>query len=108
MKAYDDQAADAYGRVVTHYSMAAHVEMPGAPIASIAPVPDLRRKNWPRAKQKNRAVRASRSKDRALLLVKRGPVTVNAARIGEPTMTDSSGDRARCSKAETRHCLLRR
>jgi outer membrane protein assembly factor BamD len=28
-------------------------------------------------------------KDRALLLVKRGPVTVNAARIGEPTMTDA-------------------
>ena len=27
-------------------------------------------------------------KDRALLLVKRGPVTVNAARIGEPTLTD--------------------
>ncbi len=26
MKAYDDQAADAYARVVTHYSMAAHVE----------------------------------------------------------------------------------
>src|SRR6202008_3806406 len=27
-------------------------------------------------------------KDRALLLVKRGPVTVNAARIGEPTLSD--------------------
>ena len=27
-------------------------------------------------------------KDRALLLVKRGPVTVNAARIGEPTLVD--------------------
>ena len=26
MKAYDDQAADAYARVVTHYSMAPHVE----------------------------------------------------------------------------------
>src|ERR1700748_1398120 len=26
MKAYDDQAADAYSRVVTHYSMAPHVE----------------------------------------------------------------------------------
>src|SRR5260370_25983777 len=27
-------------------------------------------------------------KDRALLVVKRGPVTVKAARIGEPTLTD--------------------
>jgi outer membrane protein assembly factor BamD len=27
-------------------------------------------------------------KDRALLLVKRGPVTVNAARVGEPTLVD--------------------
>ena len=26
MKAYDDQAADAYARVITHYAMAPHVE----------------------------------------------------------------------------------
>src|SRR6202453_2627083 len=89
MKAYDDQAADAYSRVVTHYSMAAHVEDARERLIALnRTVPDPTKEELADSEAEEQSRTGITFKDRALLLVKRGPVTVNAARIGEPTMTD--------------------
>src|ERR1700722_8988509 len=89
MKAYDDQAADAYARVITHYSEAAHVEDARERLIALnRAVPEPTKEQI----ADSEAIEQSRTgitfKDRALLLVKRGPVTVNAARIGDPTLVD--------------------
>src|ERR1700722_858931 len=90
MKAYDDQAADAYSRVVTHYSMAAHVEDARERLIALnRPVPEPTKEELAESEAEEQSRTGITFKDRALLLVKRGPVTVNAARIGEPTMTDA-------------------
>jgi outer membrane protein assembly factor BamD len=89
MKAYDDQAADAYSRVVTHYSMAAHVEDARERLIALnRPVPEPTKEELAASEAEEQSRTGITFKDRALLLVKRGPVTVNAARVGEPTLTD--------------------
>jgi outer membrane protein assembly factor BamD len=89
MKAYDDQAADAYARVVTHYSMAAHVEDARERLIALnRAVPEPTKEELANSEAEEQSRTGITFKDRALLLVKRGPVTVNAARIGEPTLTD--------------------
>src|SRR6202041_3399109 len=89
MKAYDDQEADAYARVVTHYSMAAHVEDARERLIALnRPVPEPSKEELADSEAEEQSRTGITFKDRALLLVKRGPVTVNAARIGEPTLTD--------------------
>jgi outer membrane protein assembly factor BamD len=89
MKAYDDQAADAYSRVVTHYSMAAHVEDARERLIALnRTVPEPTKEELAESEAEEQSRTGITFKDRALLLVKRGPVTVNAARIGEPTLTD--------------------
>jgi len=89
MKAYDDQAADAYSRVVTQYSMAAHVEDARERLIALnRPVPEPTKEELAESEAEEQSRTGITFKDRALLLVKRGPVTVNAARIGEPTLTD--------------------
>ena len=89
MKAYDDQAADAYSRVVTHYPMAAHVEDARERLIALnRPVPEPTKEELADSEAEEQSRTGITFKDRALLLVKRGPVTVNAARIGEPTLTD--------------------
>jgi outer membrane protein assembly factor BamD len=89
MKAYDDQAADAYSRVVTQYSMAPHVEDARERLIALnRPVPEPTKEELAESEAEEQSRTGITFKDRALLLVKRGPVTVNAARIGEPTLTD--------------------
>jgi outer membrane protein assembly factor BamD len=89
MKAYDDQAADAYSRVVTKYSMAAHVEDARERLIALnRAVPEPTKEQLADSEAEEQSRTGITFKDRALLLVKRGPVTVNAARIGEPTLTD--------------------
>jgi outer membrane protein assembly factor BamD len=89
MKAYDDQAADAYSRVVTQYSMAAHVEDARERLIALnRPVPEPTKDQLADSEAEEQSRTGITFKDRALLLVKRGPVTVNAARIGEPTLAD--------------------
>jgi outer membrane protein assembly factor BamD len=89
MKAYDDQAADAYSRVVTHYSMAAHVEDARERLIALnRAVPEPTKEELAESEAEEQSRTGITFKDRALLLIKRGPVTVNAARIGEPTLTD--------------------
>ncbi len=89
MKAYDDQAANAYSLVVTKYSMAAHVEDARERLIALnRPVPEPTKEQLADSEAEEQSRTGITFKDRALLLVKRGPVTVNAARIGEPTLTD--------------------
>jgi outer membrane protein assembly factor BamD len=89
MKAYDDQAADAYSRVVTRYSMSAHVEDARERLIALnRPVPEPTKEQLADSEAEEQSRTGITFKDRALLLIKRGPVTVNAARIGEPTLTD--------------------
>jgi outer membrane protein assembly factor BamD len=89
MKAYDDQAADAYARVITHYSMAAHVEDARERLIALnRSVPEPSKEELADSEAEEQSRTGITFKDRALLLVKRGPVTVNAARIGEPTLVD--------------------
>jgi outer membrane protein assembly factor BamD len=90
MKAYDDQAADAYARVVTHYSMAAHVEDARERLIALnRPVPEPTKEELADSEAEEQSRTGITFRDRALLLIKRGPVTVNAARVGEPTLTDT-------------------
>ena len=89
MKAYDDQAADAYARVVSHYSMAAHVEDARERLIALnRAVPEPSKEELAESEAEEQSRTGITFKDRALILVKRGPVTVNAARIGEPTLVD--------------------
>ena len=88
-KAYDDQAATAYARVVTHYSMAAHVEDARERLIALnRAVPDPTKEELADSEAEEQSRTGITFKDRALILIKRGPVTVNAARIGEPTLVD--------------------
>ncbi len=89
MKAYDDQAAEAYSRVVTHYSMAAHVEDARERLIALnRPVPEPTKEELADSEAQEQSRTGITFKDRALILIKRGPVTVNAARVGEPTLVD--------------------
>jgi outer membrane protein assembly factor BamD len=86
---YDDRAAHYYSEVVTRYPMAPHVEDARERLIGLArPVPEP----TAAALAENEAEEQSRVnvklKDRALLLVKHGPSTISASRVGEPTMVD--------------------
>ncbi len=89
VKVYNDRATAAWERVVLRYPMAPHVEdAKDRLIAMGVPVPE------PTAQQlaESEAEEGSRInvtlKSRAMLLVKHGPSTVEAARVGEPSLTD--------------------
>src|SRR6201992_2915805 len=89
MKAYADQAAAAYSRVVTHYSMAAHVEDARERLIALnRPVPEPTKEQLAESEAEEQSRTGITFKDRALILLKRGPVTVNAARIGDPTLVN--------------------
>ncbi len=91
VKAYNDRAADAYNRVVTHYAMAPHVEdAKDRLIAMGRPVPEPTQAQLAESEAEEGSRTAVKLKDRAMLLIKQGPTTVRAARVGEPTMTDAS------------------
>jgi outer membrane protein assembly factor BamD len=91
LKAYNDRAADAYNRVVTHYAMAPHVEdAKDRLIAMGRPVPEPTPEQLAESEAEEGSRTTVKLKDRAMLLVKQGPSTVHAARVGEPTMTDTA------------------
>ncbi len=91
LKAYNDRAADAYGRVVTRYAMAPHVEdAKDRLIAMGRPVPEPTQTQLAESEAEEGSRTTVKLKDRAMLLVKQGPSTVRSARVGEPTMTDPS------------------
>lgn len=86
--AYDDRAADCYGRVVTRYPMAPHVEDAREKLISLGrPVPEPSQAALAESEAEEQSRVNVKLKDRALLLVKHGPSTLEAARVGEPLMT---------------------
>jgi outer membrane protein assembly factor BamD len=90
MKAYDDRAADAYARVVTHYSTAPHVEDARERLIALnRPIPQPTQEELAESEAEEQSRVGVTLKDRAKFLVKHGPTTVNAARVGEPTMVDA-------------------
>ena len=69
--------------------MAAHVEDARERLIALnRPVPEPTKEELAESEAEEQSRTGITFKDRAMLLVKRGPVTVNAARIGEPTLTD--------------------
>jgi outer membrane protein assembly factor BamD len=89
IKAYDDRAADAYDRVVTHYAMSAHVEDARERLIALnRPMPEATQQELAASEKLEQSRTGITLKDRAMFLVKRGPNTVEAARIGKPTIVD--------------------
>lgn len=89
VKVYDDRAAAAWDRVVLRYPMAPHVEdAKDRLIAMGRPVPEPTQAELAESEAEEGSRVSLKLKDRALLLVKQGPSTVEAARVGEPTLTD--------------------
>jgi outer membrane protein assembly factor BamD len=89
MKAYDDRAAAAYGRVVTHYAMSPHVEDARERLLAInRPIPEPTQQELAASETLEQSRTGVSLKSRALFLVKHGPSTVEAARVGDPTLTD--------------------
>lgn len=89
IKIYEDNAADAYDRVVTQYAAAPHVEDARDRLETLGrPIPTP----TPEQLAASQALENSRStyrlKDRVKLLVLRGPDTVNVAHVGQPSLTD--------------------
>ena len=86
---YEDRAASAYARVVTRYPMAPHVEDAKDRLIAmnrVLPEPSHEALAENEAEEQSRT--NVRLKDKAIMLVKKGPSTVESARVGEPTMTD--------------------
>lgn len=89
VKIYDDRAAAAWDRVVEHYPMAPHVEdAKDRLIAMGRNVPEPTQQELAESEAEEGSRINVKLKDRALLLVKQGPSTIEAARVGEPTLTD--------------------
>jgi outer membrane protein assembly factor BamD len=91
LKVYEDQAAAAYGRVVTVYNASPRVEDARDRLEALgAPIPE------PTAEQvaASQALENSRQTysiaNRAKGLILRGPDVVQAARIGDPALADPS------------------
>ncbi len=90
VRAYDNRAAQAWDRVVTHYPMAAHVEDARDRLIAMGrqvPVPTAAEMAESEAEEGSRAT--LKAKDRALHLFAHGPTTIASARVGEPTMADA-------------------
>jgi outer membrane protein assembly factor BamD len=89
VKVYNDRAAAAWDRVVLHYPMAPHVEdAKDRLIAMGRDVPEPTQQELAESEAEEGSRINVRLKDRALLLVKQGPSTIQAARVGEPTLSD--------------------
>ncbi len=89
-QAYNDRAAQAWSRVVTRYPMAPHVEdAKDRLIAAGRPVPDPNAAEMAESEAEEGSRAPVKLKDRALLLINRGPATISSVRVGEPSMTDA-------------------
>jgi outer membrane protein assembly factor BamD len=91
MRVYNDEAAVAWSRVVTRYPMAPHVEdAKDRLIAMNRPVPEPTHDQLAESEAEEQSRINVKLKDKAMLLVKHGPSTVDATRVGEPTLADPS------------------
>ena len=86
---YNDRAAAAWDRVVLRYPMAPHVEdAKDRLIAMGRAVPEPTQQELAESEAEEGSRINVKLKDRALLLIKHGPSTVEAARVGDPTLID--------------------
>jgi outer membrane protein assembly factor BamD len=86
--AYEDRAADCYSKVVTRYPMAPHVEDAREKLIALGrPVPEPTQTELAESEAEEQSRANIKLKDRAILLVKHGPSTLEATRVGEPLMT---------------------
>ncbi|MFC5862715.1 outer membrane protein assembly factor BamD [Acidicapsa dinghuensis] len=85
---YYDKAAAAYAKVVTRYPMAPMVEdARDRLIAMNRPIPEPTQAAIAESEAEEQSRQPVRFTDKALGMVKHGPVVVEAAHVGEPTMT---------------------
>ena len=86
---YEDRAAQAYDRIVTRYPMAPHVEdAKDRLIAMNQPIPEPTPEALAESEAEEQSRTPVRLKDRAVMLVKKGPSPVSVSRVGEPSLTD--------------------
>lgn len=89
VKLYEDRAAAAWDRVVIRYPMAPHVEDAKDRLLALGrAIPDPTQQELAESEAEEGSRINVKLKDRALLLVKQGPSTIQAARVGEPTLSD--------------------
>lgn len=88
-KLYDDQAAEAYRKVVLEHSAAPHVEDARDRLAAMnLPIPEPTREQVAASEAMENSRSTYSIAARAKLLVMHTPDTVTTARIGEPTLVD--------------------
>src|SRR5215469_10254187 len=89
VKVFNDRAAAAWERVVLRYPMAPHVEDAKDRLIALGrPVPEPTQQQLAESEAEEGSRVNVKLKDRAMLLVKHGPSTVQAARVGDPSLTD--------------------
>jgi outer membrane protein assembly factor BamD len=85
---YFDKAAAAYGRVITRYPMAPRVEdARDRLVAMNRPVPEPTQEALAENDAEERSRQPVRFTDKTLGMIKHGPLVVEAAHVGDPTMT---------------------
>ena len=89
VKIYNDRAGAAWERVVLRYPMAPHVEDAKDRLIALGrTVPEPTQQELAESEAEEGSRINVKLKDRALLLVKHGPSTIESARVGEPSLTD--------------------
>jgi outer membrane protein assembly factor BamD len=89
IRVYNDRAAAAWERVVLRYPMAPHVEDAKDRLIALGrPVPEPTQQELAESEAEEGSRINVKLKDRALLLVKHGPSTIESARVGEPSLSD--------------------
>jgi outer membrane protein assembly factor BamD len=86
---YLDRASAAYGKVITRYPMAPHVEdARDRLVAMNRPVPEPSQASVAENDAEERSRQPVRFTDRTLGLVKHGPTVVEAVHVGDPSLED--------------------
>jgi len=85
---YFDKAAAAYGKVITRYPMAPHVEEARDRLVAMnRPVPEPTQAAIAENEAEEGSRQPVRFTDKTLGMIKHGPMVVEAAHVGDPTMT---------------------
>jgi outer membrane protein assembly factor BamD len=88
---YQDKAAAAYAHVITRYPMAPHVEdARDRLVAMNRPVPEPTDAAVAESDAEEKSHQPLRFTDTALGMIKHGPLVVQAAHVGDPTMTPAN------------------
>ncbi len=86
---YNDRAAAAYGKVITRYPMAQHVEDARDRLIGMnRPIPEPTQAAIAESDAEERSRQPLRFTDRTLGIIKRGPSVVEAVHVGEPSLQD--------------------